>query len=115
MYETQSLGTFSLETETLVLHCDECGPSAFSGIFFPDGCGSSTEENEEVLDNGFILVGEDYDIKGWDVEGKYEPLEVMIEDLDITNEVSEGDEEECEDIQAGKLSACAEEPFHTQG
>ena len=39
-------------------------------------------------------------------------LEVMFEDLNDSLEVSEDDEDEFDDTQAGKLSACAEESFH---
>ena len=56
--------------------------------------------------NLFPSSGEDYDFKRWDVEGKHDdPHEVM-------NEVPEDDENECKDLQVGKLSACAEESFH---
>ena len=41
-----------------------------------------------------------------------ETIEVIFEDFNDSLEVSEEDEDDCDDAQAGKLSACTKESYH---
>ena len=64
----------------------------------------------------FIHVGADNDIKECEMDGQYEKaLKVLYKDLNSTHEVSEDDKDECIDVDAGRVSACAKESFHNVG
>ena len=107
--ESSHVGAASLR----IFPTDRCGPLETREYFFLTDVNLILKKVKELSIKDKEHVGAHHDLEEWDVIGLHDKtLEAMFEDFNDSHEVFEDDENECDDAQAGKLSACAEKLLH---